>query len=379
VTGKRRVAVLFGGRSAEHEISCISARSVIDALDPATNEVIPIGITREGRWHVLDGPPALPGETGRLPEVTDASGTAADLVESEGQGRELALADGSRERIDVVFPVLHGPFGEDGATQGLLELAGVPYVGAGVLGSALGMDKAVQKVLFADAGLPVVPHQVVTEPGWREDPEMVHARAEELGYPVFTKPATLGSSVGITKVHEAGELDGAMDEAFRYGRKALLERAIAPIREIECAVLGNDDPVASIAGEIRPQGHEFYDYDAKYLDEGGAQLLIPAEIPEELMGRVQRMAVTAFGAVEGAGMARVDFFLRGDDELWLNEINTIPGFTSISMYPKLWGASGVPYPELVERLLELAIERNRVVREKDSSIREPSRGARPGT
>jgi D-alanine-D-alanine ligase len=379
VTAKRRVAVLFGGRSAEHEISCISARSVIDALDPTANEVIPIGITREGRWHVLSGPPALPAEIGRLPEVTEGSGPAADLVEGDGASRELALADGSRERIDVVFPVLHGPFGEDGATQGLLELAGVPYVGAGVLGSALGMDKAIQKILFGAAGLPVAPHQIVTEPAWREDPEAVRARAEELGYPVFTKPATLGSSVGITMVHDAAELDDGMDEAFRHARKALLEQAIVPIREIECAVLGNDDPVASIAGEIRPQGHEFYDYDAKYLDEDGAQLVIPAEIPEELLGRVQRMAVTAFRAVEGAGMARVDFFLRGDEELWLNEINTIPGFTSISMYPKLWEASGVPYPELVERLLELAIERNEAERSKVSSVREPSTGARPGT
>jgi D-alanine-D-alanine ligase len=375
---RRRVLVLFGGRSAEHEISCISARSVIDALDPATNQVIPIGITRDGRWHVLDGPPALPSETGRLPEVTDASGPAADLVEGDGANRELVVADGSRERIDVVFPVLHGPFGEDGATQGLLELAGVPYVGSGVLGSALGMDKAVQKVLFAAAGLPVVPHLAVNEAGWREDPEAVFARAEELGYPVFTKPATLGSSVGITKVHGSDELDDGMEEAFRYARKALVERAIAPIREIECAVLGNDDPVASTAGEVRPS-HEFYDYDAKYLDEHGAQLVIPAEISDELLGRVQRMAVAAFRAVEGAGMARVDFFLRGDEELWLNEINTIPGFTSISMYPKLWEASGLSYPELVDRLIDLAIERSEAERAKDSSVRELSRGARPGT
>jgi D-alanine-D-alanine ligase len=375
---RRRVMVLFGGRSAEHEISCISARSVIDALDPATNQVIPIGITRDGRWHVLDRPPALPSETGRLPEVTDASGPAADLVEGEGANRELVVAGGSRERIDVVFPVLHGPFGEDGATQGLLELAGVPYVGSGVLGSALGMDKAVQKVLFSTAGLPVVPHLAVTEAGWREDPEAVFARAEELGYPVFTKPATLGSSVGITKVHRIDELDDGMEEAFRYARKALVEQAIAPIREIECAVLGNDDPVASTAGEVRPS-HEFYDYDAKYLDEHGAQLVIPAEVSDELLGRVQRMAVSAFRAVEGAGMARVDFFLRGDEELWLNEINTIPGFTSISMYPKLWEASGLSYPELVERLIELAIERSEAERAKDSSVRELSRGARPGT
>jgi D-alanine-D-alanine ligase len=375
---RRRVVVLFGGRSAEHEISCISARSVIDALDPATNQVIPIGITRDGRWHVLDRPPALPSETGRLPEVTDASGPAADLVEGEGANRELVVAGGSRERIDVVFPVLHGPFGEDGATQGLLELAGVPYVGSGVLGSALGMDKAVQKVLFSTAGLPVVPHLAVTEAGWREDPEAVFARAEELGYPVFTKPATLGSSVGITKVHRSDELDDGMEEAFRYARKALVEQAIAPIREIECAVLGNDDPVASTAGEVRPS-HEFYDYDAKYLDEHGAQLVIPAEVSDELLGRVQRMAVSAFRAVEGAGMARVDFFLRGDEELWLNEINTIPGFTSISMYPKLWEASGLSYPELVERLIELAIERSEAERAKDSNVRELSRGARPGT
>jgi D-alanine-D-alanine ligase len=375
---RRRVVVLFGGRSAEHEISCISARSVIDALDPATNQVIPIGITREGRWHVLDGPPALPSETGRLPEVTDASGPAADLVEGDGANRELVVADGSRVRIDIVFPVLHGPFGEDGATQGLLELAGVPYVGSGVLGSALGMDKAVQKVLFSAAGLPVVPHLAVTEAGWREDPEAVFARAEELGYPVFTKPATLGSSVGITKVHGSDELDDGMEEAFRYARKALVEQAIAPIREIECAVLGNDDPVASTAGEVRPS-HEFYDYDAKYLDEHGAQLLIPAEISDELLGRVQRMAVAAFRAVEGAGMARVDFFLRGDGDLWLNEINTIPGFTSISMYPKLWEASGLSYPQLVDRLIELAIERSEAERAKDSSVRELSRGARPGT
>src|SRR4029077_13624512 len=210
---KRRVAVLFGGRSAEHEISCISARSVMDALDPEENEVIPIGITRDGRWHVLPGPPALPSETGRMPEVTPASGPAAELVEREGV-RELALADGSRAPIDVVFPVLHGPYGEDGAMQGLLQLAGVPYVGAGVLGSALGLDKAVQKVLFAEAALPVVPFEAVREPAWREDPEGIRARIEALGYPLFTKPATLGSSVGITKVHGPAELDAAMEEAF---------------------------------------------------------------------------------------------------------------------------------------------------------------------
>jgi len=293
-----------------------------------------------------------------MPEVTDGSGPVAELAEGDGKSRELVLADGSRAPIDVAFPVLHGPFGEDGATQGLLELAGVPYVGAGVLGAALGLDKAVQKVLFSAAGLPVVPHEVVTEPRWREDPEGVHALAGGMGFPVFTKPATLGSSGGITKAHDSAELDAGMEEAFRYGRKALVEKGIEPIREIECAVLGNDDPVASVAGEIVPEGHEFYDYSAKYLDAEGARLLIPAAISDEVLGRVQSMSVRAFRAIECAGMARVDFFLRGDDELWLNEINTIPGFTSISMYPKLWEASGIPYATLVERLLDLAVERH---------------------
>ena len=354
---KRRVAVLFGGRSAEHEISCISARHVIDALDPATTDVVLIGITKEGRWHRLTAAPELPAESGRLPQVSGGDGSAIELT-SEAGTRELVAADGTRETIDVVFPVLHGPMGEDGAIQGLLELAGVPYVGAGVLGSAVGMDKAVQKVLFAAAGLPVTPYAAVREPEWDEDPEGVAARAEALGYPLFTKPATLGSSVGIRKVHGAGELDGAMAEGFRYARKVVVEKAVEGAREIECAVLGNDDPVASICGEIAPKGHEFYDYEAKYLDEGGAELLIPAGIDPGVAERIQRMAVTAFAAIECWGMARVDFFLRGDDELVINEINTIPGFTSISMYPKLWGASGLSYADLVERLLDLAVERN---------------------
>jgi D-alanine-D-alanine ligase len=356
-TAKRRVAVLFGGRSAEHEISCISARSVIDALDPERNEVIPIGITKEGRWHLLTGPPALPAETGRMPEVRDDTGSVVELA-TEGASSELVTADGTREAIDVVFPVLHGPMGEDGAVQGMFELAGVPYVGAGVLGSAVGMDKAVQKVLFDAAGLPVAPWESVREPAWREDPEGVSSRAAALGYPVFTKPATLGSSVGITKAHDAGELDAAMEEAFRHARKAVVEKGLAGIREIECAVLGNDDPVASVCGEIVPQGHEFYDYAAKYLDDAGADLRIPADIPPEVAARIQKMAITAFEAVECWGMARVDFFLGGGGNLWINEINTIPGFTSISMYPKLWAASGLDYADLIERLLDLAVERH---------------------
>jgi D-alanine-D-alanine ligase len=366
---RRRVVVLFGGRSAEHEISCLSARSVIDALDPDANEVVPVGITREGRWHVLSGPPALPTETGRMPEVVEGAGPGVELA-GEPAGGALVLADGTRRPVDVVFPVLHGPFGEDGAVQGLLELAGVPYVGAGVLGSAVGMDKAVQKVLFAAAGLPLVPYEVVREPEWDEDPEGVAARVEGFGFPVFTKPASLGSSVGIVKVHDRGELDGGMREAYRYTRKAVVEQGLERVREVECAVLGNDDPVASVAGEIVPEHHEFYDYAAKYLDAEGARLLIPAAISPEVLERIQRMAVTAFRAVECWGMARVDFFLRGDDEIWINEINTIPGFTSISMYPKLWEASGLAYPDLVERLLELATERFAAERAKGSHVRE---------
>jgi D-alanine-D-alanine ligase len=348
--------VLFGGRSSEHEISCLSARSVIDALDPAANEVIAIGIARDGRWHVLPGAPALPSETGRLPEVEAGMGVVARLADGREGSPALELADGSRADFDVVFPVLHGPRGEDGAIQGLLELAGVPYVGAGVLGSALGMDKAMQKAVWSAAGLPVVAHEVVHEHEWRHDAEGVGARVAALGYPVFTKPASLGSSVGITKVTDPAALDAGLNEAFRFERKAVIERAIEPVREIECAVLGNDDPVASVCGEIVPQGHAFYDYEAKYLDEHGAELLIPAPLEPEVATSIQRLAVSAFTAVACAGMARVDAFVRGD-EIWLNEINTIPGFTSISMYPKLWEASGMAYADLVQRLLDLAVER----------------------
>ena len=368
MNGRTRVLVLFGGRSAEHEISCISARSVMDALDPERFEVIPVGITREGRWQVMAGPPALPVETGRMPEVIEGSGTSVELS-AHGATREVVGADGSRASVDVVFPVLHGPMGEDGAVQGMLELADAPYVGAGVLGSAVGMDKAVQKVLFAAAGLPVVPSEMVREPEWQEDPEGVGARAAALGYPVFVKPATLGSSVGITKVHEPAELDAAMAESFRYARKAVVERGIEDAREIECAVLGNDDPVASVCGEIVPKGHEFYDYASKYLDADGAQLLIPADLPAGTAQRIQQMAVSAFRAIECWGMARVDFFVR-DEQLWVNEVNTIPGFTSISMYPKLWEASGLPYRELIERLIELAVERHDLERAKGTTARE---------
>ena len=362
---KRRVVVLFGGRSAEHEISCISARSVVDALDPERNEVVLIGVTKQGRWHRLPAPPALPSESGVMPVVTDAAANPIELSGDTGS-RELIAADGSREAVDVVFPVLHGPMGEDGAVQGVLELAGIPYVGAGVLGSAVGMDKAFQKVLFAAAGLQVGPYEVIREPEWLEDPEGVTARLFALGYPVFTKPSTLGSSVGITKVHGPDELQCAMDAAFGFARKVVVEKGFEGAREIECAVLGNDDPVASTCGEVTPRGHEFYDYAAKYLDADGADLVIPAELDPGTLAAVQRMAVTAFQAVECWGMARVDFFLTADGQVCINEINTIPGFTSISMYPKLWEASGLPYAQLIDRLLDLAVERHAAERTKST-------------
>lgn len=365
---RTRVVVLFGGRSAEHEISCISARSVIDALDPDRFEVMPVGITREGRWHRLPAPPALPSETGRMPQVTDGAGPRVEL-DAEGAAGELVSGEGGREPVDVVVPVLHGPMGEDGAVQGFLELAGVPYVGAGVLGSAVGMDKAFQKVLFAEAGLQLLAWEAVREPEWIEDEEGVAARVAALGYPVFTKPATLGSSVGISKVHGPDALASGLAEAFAFARKAVVEHGLEDMREIECAVLGNDDPVASTCGEVVPKGHGFYDYESKYLDEDGARLTIPADLEPELIGRIQRMAVAAFRAIECWGMARVDFFVRGQDVV-INEINTIPGFTSISMYPKLWQASGLDYPDLIERLIDLAIERHAAERAKGTTARE---------
>jgi D-alanine-D-alanine ligase len=367
---KRRVVVLFGGRSAEHEVSVVSARSVIDAMDPERYEPVAIGVRKDGRWHlVAGGPRALDASAapGALPAVGVGAGPEVALDQDPG-AQALVAADGARTEIDVVFPVMHGPFGEDGSIQGFLEMAGVPYVGAGVLGSAVGMDKAVQKVLFRAAGIPVVAHEVVHEREWEEDPEAVEARAEHLGYPLFSKPATLGSSVGVVKVDASDALRAALEEAFRYGRKAVLEKAVDAAREVEIAVLGNDDPVASIAGEIVPRGHAFYDYEAKYLDEQGAELLIPAPLDEATHAEVRRLAVAAFRAAECAGMARVDFFVRPTGEVILNEINTIPGFTQISMYPKLWEASGLPYPELIDRLIELAIERHDRERKRGTGV-----------
>ncbi|MGH2682562.1 MAG: D-alanine--D-alanine ligase family protein [Actinomycetota bacterium] len=364
---RTRLALIFGGRSAEHEVSCVSAASVAGALDPARYEVVPIGIDKQGKWHLLEGLPALQPGSPELPAVGLESGSEIALSQDPGS-RELVAEDGRREAVDVAFPLLHGPFGEDGTIQGLFELAGLPYVGAGVLASAVGMDKAVQKVLFRAAGLPLVPHEVVLEREWREDPESVEARADALGLPLFVKPGTLGSSVGITKVKTLADLESAVEDALGYARKVLVERAMDGAREIECAVLGNDDPVASVPGEILPSG-EFYDYRSKYLDDR-TRLEVPAKLSPEVVEEVQRMSVAAFRAIDCSGMARVDFFLVEPDRLIVNEINTIPGFTSVSMYPRMWQASGLSYPELVDRLVQLAVERHEVEKKRGRTLEE---------
>lgn len=350
-----RVGVMFGGRSGEHDVSLRSAEAIMRAMDPTRFEVVPIGITREGSWLVGGDPLHKLAETSRL---ALADGVAHEEPQPEQRSaKQLDVAEADWvQGIDVVFPALHGPMGEDGSIQGFFELAGIPYVGAGVLSSAVSMDKDVAKRLFLQAGLPVPPWIVVTRKEWQHRPAEVAERVgQEVGYPCFTKPANLGSSVGITKVHAAAELAGAMEEATRHDRKIVIEQGV-DARELEISVLGNDELISSVVGEILP-ANEFYDFDAKYVDEG-SELLIPAPITPEQSDLVRSYALQAFRAVEASGMARVDFFLdRQTDRILLNEINTIPGFTAISMYPKLWEASGLPFADLVNRLIELAVER----------------------
>ncbi len=359
---KLKVGLLFGGRSVEHEVSIASATSILRALDPARYDVTLIGVDHEGRWHA--GSPELPPEAAvgadevMLPAVP---GVQALIPTAKSVG-DRALP------LDVVFPIIHGTGGEDGSLQGLLELAGVPFVGASVLGSALQMDKDVTKRLLAAAGLPVVPGRVLRAgqvPTAAETQDIVR----ELGLPLFVKPADLGSSVGVTKVKRAEELAGAVIEAFRYTRKVLIERAV-DAREIEVAILGGERPEASVPGEIVPK-HEWYDYEAKYGDEE-TELLIPAPLSETTTAEARRLALEAFRTVEGEGLARVDFFLeRGSDRLFVNEVNSLPGFTEVSMFPRLWMASGVPYPTLLDRLIELAMERARARAAVETTYRGP--------
>jgi D-alanine-D-alanine ligase len=339
---KIRVGVIFGGRSGEHEISLRSAESVLRSLDPDKYEVVPIGITHEGKWLSSRNAAALlpPKET--IQTTLVKGDPAAMTAEPAGRGN-----------VDVIFPVLHGTYGEDGTIQGLLDLANLPYVGAGVLGSAVGMDKDVMKRLLREAELPVGDFWTILK---KDVESFAKHHSASLPYPVFVKPANLGSSVGISKVHDAHELRPALDVAADYDRKIVIEKGI-DAREIEIAVLGNDDPIASVAGEIIPS-REFYDYEAKYASED-SRLLIPAPLSREQSAEAQQLAIGTFKALEGSGLGRVDLFLeRGTGKFFVNEINTMPGFTSISMYPKLWEASGIPYPELIDRLITLALERH---------------------
>jgi D-alanine-D-alanine ligase len=347
-----RVAVLFGGRSGEHEVSCVSARHVAEAFDPDRYEVLPIGISREGRWLLPDASRrVLAGGRLQIPETA-----------FEATGEPVSLTEAGLD-VDVVFPVLHGPYGEDGTVQGLLDMAGLPYVGSGVLGSALAMDKEKMKRMFRDQGLPIGDFVVIRAHEWEEEPEAVLVSAMRLGFPSFTKPANLGSSVGVSKCVDEAALVAGIEEALRHDRKVLVEKGMIG-REIEVGVLGNDHPEASVPGEVFP-GREFYDYAAKYLDDT-SRTEIPARLAPAVVAELQELAVAAFKAVDASGMARVDFFYQPEHVdgggsgggVVVNEINTIPGFTVISMFPKLWAASGLSYPRLLDRLVELALERH---------------------
>lgn len=362
------VGLIFGGRSGEHEVSLQSAQSVIDAMDKEKYEIIPIGITKEGRW-IASGDPMralTAGESAASSPVALWSDPARnDLMQLEEMDQVIRATP--LAALDVVFPVLHGPYGEDGTLQGLLELAGLPYVGAQVAASAVAMDKAIFKDVIRAHGLPTVDHVVVRRREWQARPQDFLERvADGFGYPVFVKPANLGSSVGVAKCRDQCELRAGLNDAARYDRKMLVEPAVPAAREIEVSVLGNDVPRASVPGEIIPS-REFYSYEAKYIDEGNdaSELLIPAPLSAAVTRRVQALAIESYRAIDCAGMARVDFLLSGEEcangagLLYVNEVNTIPGFTKISMYPKLWEATGLPYSKLIDRLIELALERHR--------------------
>jgi D-alanine-D-alanine ligase len=364
---KLRVGVIYGGRSGEHEVSLASAAAVFKNLDPDRYDAVAIRIEKDGKWALPAAPPTLvsaadvihAGSANATIDLTrEAHMTAypgGDTLMTIDRGRQNAVAGLS---LDVVFPVLHGPYGEDGTVQGLLELANVPYVGAGVLASAVGMDKAVMKLVFAAKGLPICDYEVVMKRDWQRDERGILQRVvNQLGFPVFVKPANLGSSVGISKAKHVAELRTAISLAAQFDRKVVVEAAVPQAREIEVAVLGNDEPEASVPGEIIPS-REFYDYEAKYLD-GASRDIIPAVLAGTLADEIRALAIAAFKAVDCAGMARVDFLLAGDSgTLYLNEVNTIPGFTTISMYAKMWAASGLTYPALIDRLIALAIERH---------------------
>jgi D-alanine-D-alanine ligase len=350
---KLRVAILFGGKSAEHEISLISARNIAAAMDPKKYEMVFIGIDKQGRWFVDEGARLLRSTGPSGVQAGSAKNLAALLPGDTATPIVRPRTSAALGTVDVVFPILHGPFGEDGTVQGMLKLAHVPFVGAGVLGSAVGMDKDVMKRLLRDAKIPIGKFLVFA----RSDRISFGKVKKALGMPLFIKPANLGSSVGINKVTRPAEFVVAIKEAFRYDNKIILEEFIRG-REIECSVLGNEKPIASLPGEIIVQ-HDFYSYDAKYVDGQGARLEIPAKLPRPMVKKIQEIALCAYRALCCEGMARVDFFVQANGRIVVNEINTIPGFTAISMYPKMWAASGIPYPRLIDRLIRLALERHR--------------------
>lgn len=359
---KIRVGLIFGGRSGEHEVSLASAESVMANLDRDKFEVVPIGITREGSWLLGTEPRTLRAAEQNVSHDKGLEEITTVTLTGDPQLRRLISVEdgedlGNRGVLDVIFPVLHGTYGEDGTLQGLLEMANVPYVGCGVLGSALGMDKEKMKLVFQAVGLPVADYLVYRRNQWERSPERILDAVEQrLDYPCFVKPVNLGSSVGVNKAHNRAELEHAINVAAEYDRKIIIERGIN-CREVECGVLGNDEPIASVVGEVF-SSNEFYDYRAKYID-GKSQVIIPADIPQATAEEVRRQAVQAFLALDLSGLARVDFFLEKETgQVYINEVNTMPGFTSISMYPKLWEASGLPYAQLMDRLIELAIERH---------------------
>ena len=352
---KTRVALLFGGKSAEHEVSLQSAKNVYEAIDRNKYDVVLIGIDQEGKWHLNDAQRFLLDENdpGHI-RLQKGTGSLA-LVPGQNDGKVIdVFKHDAVGQIDVVFPILHGPFGEDGTVQGLLRLAGIPFVGAGVLGSAVSMDKVVMKQLFAFAG---IPHARFLSFGYHQRDRIQYDDIQQiLKTPFFVKPANLGSSVGIHKIHNKSELQSALDDAFTFDNKIIIEEFIDG-REIECSVLGNENPIVSVPGEVKPR-HEFYDYDAKYIDEKGASFEIPANLTDEVAEIIRNLARQSFITLCCDGMARVDFFITKENNIYVNELNTIPGFTRISMYPKLWEASGIPYAELIDRLIQLALEKH---------------------
>ena len=355
---KIRVGIIFGGKSGEHEVSFCSASSIIKAIDKDKYTVVPIGITKEGRW-ISPQDSVLALQSGKI------KGKSTVILVNNPSGKALVRIDNNQrldkssalERLDVIFPVLHGPYGEDGTVQGLLELSDIPYVGAGVTASAISMDKDLMKTIFKQRDLPILKWMTIKRKEWQKDKEEILSLIQDdFEYPLFVKPTNLGSSVGITKVHKKEELEKAIDLASSYDRKILIEEGLEEAREIECSVLGNDEPQTSVVGEVKPAG-EFYDYDSKYIDKE-TQLIVPADLPDGVSRKVQEIALRAFKAVDAAGMARVDFFVsKKENKIYLSEINTIPGFTSVSMYPRLWEASSIPYSELIDRLIQLALER----------------------